>query len=202
MKKKIVITISRQYGSGGREIGQALSERLNIPFYDKDLIMLAAKESRFDENLFKNEDQEKKNPFSYLLSIYSNAMSHYDLSLNDQVFLIQTKVIREVAKNSCVIIGRVADYILRNEENLFRIYIHAPLDDRIKRSIDEYHDDPDEVSDKINRIDKNRATYYNYYANAKWGNISNYDLTLNSSLLGIEGCIDVIEQAVKLIDNQ
>ncbi|CVH78591.1 cytidylate kinase [Clostridiales bacterium CHKCI006] len=197
MSKSTVIAISRQYGSGGREIGKRLAEKLHIPFYDKELILLAAKESGYDESLFEKLDEENKRPLSYLLSMYSNSMSHYDLSLNDQLFLIQSKVISDLAKESCVIIGRCADYVLRNQVNVLSVFIHAPIADRLARSIDDYHDDPETVSEKIRRVDKNRATYYNYYANEKWGQLTNYDLTMNSSILGIDGCVDVLYEACK-----
>ena len=183
MSKSTVIAISRQYGSGGREIGKRLAEKLHIPFYDKELILLAAKESGYDESLFEKLDEENKRPLSYLLSMYSNSMSHYDLSLNDQLFLIQSKVISDLAKESCVIV--------------LSVFIHAPIADRLARSIDDYHDDPETVSEKIRRVDKNRATYYNYYANEKWGQLTNYDLTMNSSILGIDGCVDVLYEACK-----
>lgn len=196
MNKKTVILISREYGSGGREIGEKLAKELNIPFYDRELIMLACKESGFDMSLFEKTEEQSKHPISYFLSMYSSSMSPYDLSINDQVFLIQSKVILEVAKESCVIIGRCADYILRDDPDILRIYIHAPLKDRVSRAVEKYHEDNNNIEEKVRRIDKNRATYYNYYSNRKWGKLENYDITINSSKLGIEKSIDVIKNIV------
>lgn len=194
MNQKKVILISREYGSGGREIGKKLAEKLNIPFYDKELILLACKESGFDISLFEKTEEQDKHPISYFLSMYSSSMSPYDLSLNDQVFLIQSKVIREIAADSCVIIGRCADYILRDNPNIIRIFIHAPIADRVQRATNEYHDTAENMEEKIRRIDKNRATYYNYYSNQKWGKLSNYDLTINSSKTGIDQAVELIAQ--------
>ena len=129
--------------------------------------------------------------------MYSATMTPSDLSLNDQVFLIQSKVIRDLAKNSCVIIGRCADYILRDNENAVKIFIHADLEDRIERVIDEYKDEDDNIKEKIRRIDKNRSTYYNYYSNKRWGNLENYDLSLNTSKIDPDTCVELIKNIVK-----
>lgn len=199
MSKQKVILISREYGSGGREIGEKLAKALKIPFYDRELILRACEESGFDASIFENTESQSQHPFSYFLSMFSTSVSPHDLSLNDQIFLIQGKVIRDVAKDSCVIIGRCADYILRDYPNVIKVFIHAPLEDRIRRVKEEYHDDAEDIKTKISHIDKNRATYYNYYTNKKWGKIDNYDLTINSSKLGIERCVallqDLIEEA-------
>ena len=197
MSKKTVILISREYGSGGRGIGERLAKELNIPFYDKEVIRLACQESGFDTSLFEHTEQQSQNPFSYLLSMYSATMSASDLSLNDQVFLIQSKVIRDLAKDSCVIIGRCADYILKDHEDVLRIFVHADLEDRIERVIDEYGDNDDNIKAKITRIDKNRATYYNFYSNRRWGDLANYDLSLNTSKVSIDTCVELIKNIVE-----
>lgn len=193
MSKKKVILISREFGSGGRNIGKKIAEELNIPFYDKELITLACKESGFDMSLFEQSDKQDKHPISYFLSMYSSTMTPSELSLNDQVFLVQAKVIRDLAKDSCVIIGRCADYILRDREDTLSIFIHADMPDRIARVIDEYKDEDDHIREKISRIDKNRATYYNYYSNRRWGKLSNYDLTLNTSKINEDTCVKMIK---------
>jgi len=197
MSDKTVILISREYGSGGRGIGEKLAKELNIPFYDKEVIRLACQESGFDTSLFEDTDKQSKHPISYFLSMYSSTMTPSDLSLNDQVFLVQSKVIRELAQNSCVIIGRCADYILRDYDDVIRIFIHADMEDRIERVIDEYKDEEDNIKEKIRRIDKNRATYYNYYSNRRWGNLDNYDLSLNTSKIDVDTCVDIIKNIVK-----
>ena len=171
MTKKNVILISREYGSGGRGIGEKIAKELNIPFYDKEVIRMACQESGFDVSLFENIEEQSKHPLSYFLSMYSATMTPNDLSLNDKVFLIQTKVIRDLAKESCVIIGRCADYILRDYDNVLRVFVHADMEDRIERVIDEYKDEDDNIKEKIRRIDKNRATYYNFYSNKRWGHL-------------------------------
>lgn len=193
MSKKKVILISREFGSGGRNIGKKIAEELNIPFYDKELITLACKESGFDMSLFEQSDKQDKHPISYFLSMYSSTMTPSELSLNDQVFLVQAKVIRDLAKDSCVIIGRCADYILRDREDTLSVFIHADMPDRIARVIDEYKDEDDHIREKISRIDKNRATYYNYYSNRRWGKLSNYDLTLNTSKINEDTCVEIIK---------
>lgn len=197
MSKQKVILISREYGSGGREIGEKLAKALKIPFYDRELILRACEESGFDASIFENAESQSQHPFSYFLSMFSTSVSPHDLSLNDQIFLIQGKVIRDVAKDSCVIIGRCADYILRDYPNVIKVFIHAPLEDRIRRVKEEYHDDAEDIKTKISHIDKNRATYYNYYTNKKWGKIDNYDLTINSSKLGIERCVSLLQDLIE-----
>jgi len=196
MSQKTVILISREYGSGGRGIGEKLAKELNIPFYDKEVIRLACKESGFDMSLFEKTEEQIKHPISYFLSMYSATMTPSDLSLNDQVFLVQAKVIRELAKESCVIIGRCADYILRDYDNIIRVFIHADIEDRIERVIDEYKDEEDNIKAKINRIDKNRATYYNYYSNKRWGKLDNYDLSFNTSKVDIDTCVSILKNIV------
>jgi cytidylate kinase len=197
MSKKTVILISREYGSGGRGIGEKLAKELNIPFYDKEVIHLACQESGFDVSLFENTEEQTKSPLSYLLSMYYATVSPSELSLNDQVFLIQTKVIRDLAKESCVIIGRCADYILKDHDDVLRIFVHADLEDRIERVIDEYGDEDDNIKAKITHIDKNRATYYNYYSNRRWGDLANYDLSLNTSKVDVDTCVALIKNIVE-----
>ena len=197
MSKKTVILISREYGSGGRGIGEKLAKELNIPFYDKEVIRLACQESGFDVSLFENTEEQTKSPLSYLLSMYYATVSPSELSLNDQVFLIQSKVIRDLAKESCVIIGRCADYILKDHDDVLRIFVHADLEDRNERVIDEYGDEDDNIKGKITRIDKNRATYYNYYSNRRWGDLANYDLSLNTSKVDVDTCVALIKNIVE-----
>lgn len=196
MSKKNVILISREYGSGGRGIGEKIAKELNIPFYDKEVIRMACQESGFDVSLFENIEEQSKHPLSYFLSMYSATMTPSDLSLNDKVFLVQSKIIRDLAKDSCVIIGRCADYILRDYDNVLRVFIHADMEDRIARVIDEYKDEDDNIKEKIRRIDKNRATYYNYYSNRRWGNLENYDLSLNTSKVDVDTCVDIIKNII------
>ena len=197
-KTKVVYTIGRQFGSGGRKVGRTLAERLGIPFYDKEILTLAAKDSGLSEALFHNADEK---PTSSLL--YSLVMGNYpmatgtlgfnEMPLNDQLFLIQSKTIKKVADTgSCVIIGRCADYILRDNPNVISVFIHAPLDARVKRAVGVYEVPADKAEDVCLKADKTRANFYNYYSDKKWGMCRTYDLALDSSVLGINGCVDQI----------
>ena len=197
-KTKVVYTIGRQFGIGGRKVGRTLAERLGIPFYDKEILTLAAKDSGLSEALFHNADEK---PTSSLL--YSLVMGNYpmatgtlgfnEMPLNDQLFLIQSKTIKKVADTgSCVIIGRCADYILRDNPNVISVFIHAPLDARVKRAVGVYEVPADKAEDVCLKADKTRANFYNYYSDKKWGMCRTYDLALDSSVLGINGCVDQI----------
>lgn len=199
MSKNTVILISREYGSGGRKIGEKVAERLGIPFYDKELIRKAALESGYDEKLFESTQKQGKGTFSYFLSVYAAGMSPQDISLNDQLFLVTAKTIHEVANESCVIIGRCADYILKDHPHTLSIFVHADLDDRIQRAREDYGDDAPDLRQKVIRTDKNRATYYNFYANQKWGQMDHYDLSLNTSHIDIDTCVDIITKTVEEI---
>lgn len=199
MNEKMIITISRQYGSGGRSIGKKLAEELAIPFYDKELISLAAKESGFEEKIFENADKQGMHSLLYSLSIgMYNTIGAYDgpesLPLNDRVFLIQHNVIRELAqKGSCVIVGRCSDYVLRSEPNAIHIFVHSDLDSRVKRAVEEYEFPPENAASAIQKADKRRAAYYEYYTGARWGRLENYDLTLNSDRVGIDNAVQIVK---------
>lgn len=203
MKKSIVITINRQYGSGGHLIGKKVAEKLGIPFYDKELLTLAASESGFAKETFEHNDEHVRLSTSYLSAIGvilgSPTANLVDLSLNDQLQMIQSKVIEEIAnKGSCVIVGRCADYVLRDRENLLSIYIHADDEDRTLRIVNEYQACSEEEAEAmIKKMDKQRSNYYNFYSNQKWNSAKTYDLTLNSSYFGIEGCVDLICEVAK-----
>lgn len=192
-----VITISRQYGSGGRFVGRKLAEALNIPFYDKELITMAAEESGMSRELFEKADEKASNSLLYTLSMNSYLLHGMagvpDLPLNDKVFLVQSEVIRKIAdKGPCVIVGRCADYILRELPNCVNVYIYSDMEDRVARATTYYNLSADRAKEQIQKTDKKRATYYNFYTNLKWGRAENYDLSLNSAKIGIDGCVDVI----------
>ena len=205
MAEKVIYTIGRQFGSGGRQVGKALSAKLGIPYYDKELLTLAAKDSGFSEALFQNVDEK---PASSLL--YSLVMGNYPMSsgtlgfnempLNDQLFLIQSNTIRKVAsKESCIIIGRCADYILKGHKDLISVFIHAPLEARVKRAVECYGISPDKAEDVCLKNDKSRANFYNYYSDQKWGMCRTYSLSLDSSMLGIDGCVDQIIEFTDIV---
>ena len=198
-----VITIGRQYGSGGREIGRKLAESYGIPFYDKEILKMAAKESGICEEMFENFDEKPTTSFLYSLVMDPYALGYnatsFDMPLNQKVFLAAFDTIKKVASEGpCVIVGRCADYALRENENTYNVFIHAPMSFRKERIHEQYQIPMSKIKDEAIRMDKQRASYYNYYTSQKWGEISNYDLTVNSSILGIDGTVDLIRKAVDL----
>lgn len=207
MDRKVIITIARQYGSGGREIGETVAEKLGIPLYDKELIAEAASKGKLDEGVLRHADESAANSLLYTLAMGSNILGAtmqfgYKMPLNDKLFILQSDVIKEcAAKGSCVIIGRCADYVLRDEKNLLRVFIYGDIDHRQQR-IKERHPEvkPSQIIDVINKTDKRRASYYNFYTGNKWGKYDNYDIAINSSTLGIEGTAEIIfEYAKKML---
>ena len=204
MNDKIIITIARQYGSGGREIGEKVAAKLGIPLYDKLLITEAASRGKLDESVSKMADESSANSLLYTLAMGSNMLGTtmhfgYKMPLNDKLFILQSEIIKEHAKeNSGVFIGRCADYVLRDEENLFRIFIYGDLDHRQAR-VKERHPElkSSQVIDVINKTDKRRSSYYNFYTGNKWGKYDNYDIAINSSTLGIDGTADLICSCIK-----
>ncbi len=209
MAKKIIITIARQYGSGGREIGERVAALLGIPLYDKEIITDAAAKGSLDEEVIKKVDESAANSLLYTLAMGSNVLGTtmhfgYKMPLNDKLFILQSEVIREYAKEgSCVVIGRCADYVLKDEPNVLRLFIYGDLDHRQAR-VKERHPEikSSQVIDVINKTDKRRSSYYNFYTGNKWGKFDNYDMTINSSTLGIENTAQVIyASALKLMEN-
>lgn len=198
MNMKKVITIGRQYGSGGREIGKKLAERYGIPFYDNELITRAAKESGFAEETFERAEEKATNSLLYSLAMGINVYGNQDfgfsgLSLDDRIFLAQSDVIRKVAEEGpCVIVGRCADYVLREREDVFNIFVRASMEFRLKRAIQEYGVEEKKAADFILKNDKRRGNYYSYHVGEKWTNLNNYDMVICSSFMGIDNSIDCI----------
>ena len=197
-----IITIGRQFGSGGREIGEKLAQRLNVPFYDKELLKRAAKESGLCEEIVENFDEKPTSSFLYSLVMdpYSLGYSNngFDLPLNHKVFLAAFDTIKKVAdESSCVIVGRCADYALHDYENCLNLFIQAPMSDRIARISKKYDLSEDKAKDMIVKKDKQRASYYNYYSTHKWADIKNYHMTIDSSYLGVDGTVDMIIELLK-----
>ena len=190
---RIVITIARQHGSGGRLIGKRLAELLDIPYYDKELIFLTAKKTGFAADFVK-EVEEKQN-VSLLYSLYNATNTQ---SVYDQAQTAQFNVIRELAaKGSCVIVGRAADCILREDPDCVRVFVHAPLKERIRRATEEYKEDMGGNAERtLQKKDKARATFYNVYSTYNWGDTRNYHLTLDSTI-GIEKSAEVIKAYVE-----
>ena len=204
MSKKLIITIARQYGSGGREIGEKIAEMLNIPIYDKLLITEVANKGNLNEEVIKKSDESSANSLLYTLAIGSNTLGAamhfgYKMPLSDKLFILQSEVIRGyAAEGSGVFIGRCADYVLRDEPNVLRVFIYGDLDHRQTR-VRERHPElkSSQIIDAINKTDKRRSTYYNFYTGNKWGKFDNYDMAINSSTLGIEGTAELICEFAK-----
>ncbi len=201
MANDTIITISRQYGSGGRFIGRKLAEALDIPFYDKELITMSAEESGMSKEIFEKADEKAANSLLYTLSMNAYLLHGMagvpDLPLNDKVFLVQSEVIRKLAaKGPCVIVGRCADYVLQENPNCVNVYIYSDMEDRVSRATTYYNLSADRAQEQIQKTDKKRAAYYNFYTNLKWGRAENYDLSLNSAKIGVDGCVEVIRSFI------
>ncbi|HIU74702.1 MAG TPA: cytidylate kinase-like family protein [Candidatus Pelethocola excrementipullorum] len=200
---RTIITIGRQYGSAGHQIGKALADELGIAYYDKELLERAAKESGMCEELFENHDERPTNSFLYslVMDTYSfgyGASSLSDMPLNQKVFLAQFNAIRKIAEEGpCVMIGRCADYALAENPNCLSIFIHADLKLRIRRIAAKYDLTDAKAKDKIIKTDKRRSSYYNYYTSRKWGDIDSYNLSFDSGLLGVNGTVEMIKKAVE-----
>lgn len=204
MAKNIIITIARQYGSGGREIGEIIAKNLGIPLYDKEIVKEAAQNSELSEEVLHTADESAANSLLYTLAMGSNmlgATMHfgYKMPINDKLFILQSDIIKNYAsQGSCVIIGRCADYVLRDNPNLFRIFIYGDLDHRQER-IRQRHPEikSSQIVDTITKTDKRRASYYNFYTGNKWGKFDNYDMAINSSTFGVEETANMITAAIK-----
>ena len=199
MEKRIIVTIGRQFGSGGRIVGKKLAEQLGIPYYDKELINLASKESGICGEFFEKADEKNSGSLLKALAMgfsMNNAIfQSNDYLSNDSLFQIQSEVIRKVAaEGSCVLVGRCADYILRDEPDCVHVFISASWQDRVRRAM-EYNRVPEkEAEEFLKKADKSRASYYNYYTDKVWGAAGSYDLCVNSSLYGIDRTVDFIRQ--------
>ncbi len=198
-----VITIGRQFGSAGREIGEKLAAYFAIKCYDKELLSRAAKESGFCEEMLENHDERPTNSFLYnlVMDTYSfgyNASSFVDMPISQKVFLAQFDTIKKIASEGpCVIVGRCADYALSDFENSMHLFIYADEETRIKRISKKYDVSEAKARDMIVKKDKQRQSYYNYYSSKKWGRADSYDLCINSSVLGVDGTVRLISQYIE-----
>ena len=186
-----VITISREFGSGGRELGVKLADKLGIPFYDKELISMAADDINIAEEAFRHYDEHIV-VYDPLDRQYYHAFSDvYQVPMSDQIFLAQSRVIRKLAEQGpCVIVGRCADMVLENSVNLF---IYAKMKDRIRRMNSlETGVDPVKMESRIREVDRKRKDYYQYYTGNEWGKAQNYHLSLESGLVGVDGCLKAV----------
>lgn len=197
MKENLVITIGRQYGSGGHEIGIKLAEALGIKVYDKELLTVAAQKSGMCREIFETNDEKPSSSFLY--SLVTGGLGGNNLPINHKLFLAQFEAIRSIAYNEpCVIIGRCADYALEDYENLITVFIHADIEERKKRVMKRHNVPENKVVEEIMKTDKRRSSYYNFYSGNKWGNLDNYDITVDSGKLGIDKTVELLVNYVKL----
>lgn len=203
MDDRIIVTIGRQSGSGGRRVGMALAEALGVKCYDKELIAIAAKQSGLCEEILETHDEAPTKSFLYSLVMDTYSMGyhagHVDMPMEQKVFLAQYNAIKHLAENeSCVIVGRCADYALEGNPNVVSVFITGDYDDKIAHLMETYGFDEKGAKDYLVKTDKRRANYYNYYSNKRWGDSACYDLCLNRSKLGFEGTVEAITNFIEL----
>lgn len=198
-----VITISREYGSGGRFVAQKLSEKLGIPFYDNEIITRAAKESGYAESMFEKAEQISTHSLLYSLSMFGSSAGVYGLPLSDKVFLVQSDIIQKVASEGpCILVGRCSDYVLKDRDNVISFFLYSDMPHKIERVKTYYHPDTDDVEALITKRDKKRAAYYNYYTTRRWGDIDNYHLSVNTDAIGIDATVSLLENFVNAFEAQ
>ncbi len=201
-----VISISRQFGSGGREIGQGLAQACGIPFYDSVLITMAAEKSGMSKQVLENLDEKAASRFLYTIPSSIPTLGHpttaiYNMPLSDTLFLTQYEIIKQLSeKGPCVFVGRCSDYILKEHPHHLSIFIHAPEQVRAQRIAEYENIEIKEALSRIAKYDKERKKYHDYYAAGTWGNAFCYDLTINSSKLGIEGTVEMLKQFIENVE--
>ena len=198
-----IITISREYGSGGREIAKKLAEELAISFYDKSIIKLTAEKSGLAQAYIEEVEERGMNTFLAGVKFSSyvgvDSVMFYETPTSDKMFIAQSSIIKDIVQQeSCVIVGRCADYVLRDQPNLVRVFLHAEFEDRVKRAVEEYGLPSAKSEQAVRKLDKTRANYYNYYTNRNWGECANDDLALNTSFTSIDGAVAIIKEALRL----
>lgn len=198
MAKKVVVTIGRQFGSGGHEIGEKLAGKLGIKFYDKELIKVIAKQSGLCEKVLESYDEKPTNSllYSIVMDVYPSAM-YTGPTLDQQIYQANYDAIKQLGEDSCVIVGRCADYILRDMPELVSVFVHANSDFRAARIAAEYQLPDAKVRDMLVKTDKKRASYYNFQSEKKWGAAASYNLCIESSSIGIEGSVEMIENYIR-----
>lgn len=208
MTDHTIITIGRQFGSGGHEIGNRLAERLNIPLYDKNLIHMAAKEIGISNEAAENINETVLGRFlsAYVVSLgdYTTFMSGEPAEpLSDQMYRVQTELVKKLAeRSSCVIVGRCADYILGDYSNCIHVFVHAFKEDRIRRISRIYKMSDKQAWDKIKRTDRERKQYYETHTGREWGSINSHQILFNASLMGVDGIVDALEAIYRSRQNK
>ncbi len=198
MNKYPIITISREYGCGGREIGRKLAEKLGLPYYDYEKISnIASRDSGYSEELFENADKKASNSLMYSMSLIGTG-GPYNMPLNDRLFLIQSGIIRTIAdQGPAVIVGRCSDYVLMDYTRCVNIFIFADIETKIKRVMQRKNVSEKEAAQLALISDKRRATYYNYYSDRRWGKMENYDISVNTSNTDLDSVVDVLKAYVE-----
>ena len=196
--KNVVITIARQYGSGGLEVGQKLAEMTGMPFYDKDLITMAAQKSGLSQAVLDAADEKAANSLLYTLAMgsasYHHGVPNLHVPLNDKLFAVQSEIIRDIAKDpkGAIIVGRCADYVLADQKNVLRVFISADFDKRVETIMKQQNISESQAKELIIKTDKRRSNYYNYYTGGKWAKLENYDLVLSTDRIGVDNAAMLI----------
>lgn len=203
-----IVTIGREYGSGGKEIGEKLAAKLGFNFYNKNLITETAKKTGIDEKLFEDVDERQKESFWYtlamgMLSSSDSLNSLTEIPTNEKLILEQFKTIEQIAETeNCVIVGRCSNHILKNRKNVINIFVYAPLENKIERISRLYNLDEKETKKQIAKVEKERRTYYNYFTNGEWGSKNDYDLCIDSSKLEIDEIVNFLYDYINLKMNR
>lgn len=198
MTDGIIVTVSREAYCGGDELAKMLADKAGFKFYDREIISLASQKSGIHEEHFESVEKKPTNSilYSVVMGMYSSRGAYVkldDVLTDDKIYKVQADIIRDMAaQGNCVFVGRCSDYILRNNEKCFNIFLRGDLDDRVKRAMDEQNTSEAEAKKIVSRADKKRRSYYNYYTNREWGNINNYDIALNLSKISEKDAVDVI----------
>lgn len=204
MSDKLVVTIERQYGSGGRDVGHRLAELLGCKCYDQDLIVMAAQKSGISEEALAEADEKASSSLLYTLAmgasmIYTNT-TPMAVPINDALFIAQSEIIKELSeKENCVIVGRCADYILKEHPKLVKVFVQGDMPDKVKRIMERAGISESAAKERINKKDKKRASYYNYYTDGKWGKAENYNLIVSTSKIGVDGAAKLIYEYAKTL---
>ena len=198
---KYIISISREFGSGGRLIGKQLAQRLGIPCYDRTVIQKTAEKSGLSPEFIARSEERAKSMFHLALEpmgMGAPAFAQMGIPVGHQAFFAQAEVIREMAdEGPCVIVGRCSDYVLADRPECLKIFIHADMPSRVTRCQEEYQLEYEDMERRINQMDRGRANYYNYYTGHTWGEMRRYDLTINSSVIGVDGAVELIAAMVQ-----
>lgn len=198
----MIITIGRQFGSGGKELGEKLAQKLGYKFYDQELVEMAAEKSNMNSSILHQADEKASKSLLYSLVTGMDSRfltPHYDLPINDKLFIEQSNIIKSLGEEgNCVIVGRCADYVIETAKmHSVDLFIYASMEHRIERISKKHELTPEKAKEKIKKTEKGRKAYYNYYSNKEWGNIANYDLCINTSLISVDDAVDVAYEFIK-----